>query len=52
MKRTGLIVLLIGLAAGGIAVAWWYFEREKTANELALFGNVDLRQVEGVVDDR
>ena len=39
-------MLLIGLAAGGIAVAWWYFEREKTANELALFGNVDLRQVE------
>jgi HlyD family secretion protein len=43
MRRAIVVGLLI--TAGG-AVAWWYFHRAEAPNELALYGNVDLRQVQ------
>src|SRR5262249_56790414 len=46
MRRVVPIVLL--LAAGGAAagLTWWLTRRNVTATELALYGNVDLRQVQ------
>lgn len=43
MKRIVIIVLLLlsAVAAG----AWWYLHREQGSAELALYGNVDFRQV-------
>jgi HlyD family secretion protein len=46
MKRTVLTLLLLivlGVAGG---VAWWFTHRPKEANELVLYGNVDLRQAQ------
>jgi len=46
MRRLGLFLLLlvvIGAAAGG---TWWYNQRETSATELKLFGNIDLRQIQ------
>src|SRR5688572_29772860 len=46
MKRTtlvGVLIIVTGLAAG---LAWWLTGREKTPRELALYGNIDLRQVQ------
>jgi HlyD family secretion protein len=46
MRRLGLLivfVLVIGAAAGA---SWWLNQRETSATELKLFGNVDLRQVQ------
>src|SRR5580700_8032428 len=45
MRRRLMIVgvlLALAAAAGG---AWWFTYRPSDPNELALFGNVDLRQV-------
>src|SRR5256885_5774702 len=46
MKRTVLVVALIGglVLAGGLI--WWLSQRAHEAPELVLYGNVDLRQVE------
>jgi HlyD family secretion protein len=43
-----MLVILLLLAVAGTAggVAWWLGQRNKTATELTLHGNVDLRQVE------
>jgi HlyD family secretion protein len=38
----GLLLTMAGVAAG---VSWWLIHRHATARELALHGNVDLRQV-------
>ncbi len=45
MKRKLLIVLMIFLL-GAAGVTWWLFGRPRTPNELVLYGNIDLRQVE------
>lgn len=47
MKRAALVVFLL-LLAGGIAygVHWWQGQEKQNADELALYGNVDLRQVQ------
>jgi HlyD family secretion protein len=45
MKRTPLIVLLIVVTALA-ALAWWLVQAHKSASELQLYGNVDLREVE------
>lgn len=51
MKRTPFIVLsIVGLAIVGGCV-WWATHRHKAANELVLYGNVDLRQVELAFND-
>src|SRR5213593_3146624 len=46
MKRTVLVVALIGglVLAGGLI--WWLSQRAHEAPELVLHGNVDLRQVD------
>jgi len=47
MKRTALIVLALLIAGGVVAALVWRFARPpKPSDELALYGNVDLRQVE------
>ncbi|MEX2113190.1 MAG: efflux RND transporter periplasmic adaptor subunit [Pirellulales bacterium] len=46
MKRIAWIALILvvgGALAGG---AWWYYHREADSDELALYGNIDLRQVD------
>jgi HlyD family secretion protein len=44
MKRTVVVILLV---AAGAAGAWWWFTRaEHAPKPLALYGNVDLRQVQ------
>jgi HlyD family secretion protein len=48
MKRTALIVLVLVVVAGGAAalLVWRFTRPRKPSDELALYGNVDLRQVE------
>jgi HlyD family secretion protein len=45
MKRMLLIVVLLAVAGAVAGVTWWFTHRNTTAAELALYGNVDLRQV-------
>ena len=45
MKRKLVIVLLIVVVLAG-AAAWWLAQRESATGELALYGNIDLRQVQ------
>ncbi len=45
MRRRLLIVLALAVVAGAGA-AWWLTHRKPPAAELALYGNVDLRQVQ------
>jgi membrane fusion protein PltH len=46
MKRSRLILVLVGIACLGGGFAWWWFHRPNhNKNELVLYGNVDLRQV-------
>jgi HlyD family secretion protein len=40
-----LIVVLLAVAGVVAGVTWWFTHRNTTAAELALYGNVDLRQV-------
>jgi len=42
MKRIIVIALLLAIAAAG---AWWYRQRSQAPTELALYGNIDFRQV-------
>lgn len=44
MKRALLMVLLLAAAGGGLA--WWLTHRQQPARAFALYGNVDLRQVQ------
>jgi HlyD family secretion protein len=46
MRRIVLIVTLLAVAGAAASVPWWLTHRHKTAQELTLYGNVDLRQVE------
>ncbi|HEY5311732.1 MAG TPA: biotin/lipoyl-binding protein, partial [Pirellulales bacterium] len=43
MKKLIFIILLIGAAGGA---AWWFSRARRPSGELALYGNVDLRQVQ------
>ena len=45
MKRPPKAVLVALLVAGGLAGAWWYKTRHSGSGELALQGNVEVRQV-------
>ena len=45
MKRKLVIVLLIVVVLA-VAAAWWLAQRESATGELALYGNIDLRQVQ------
>src|SRR2546427_11882870 len=46
MRRAVLIVVLLVVAGAAAGVTWWFTQRHTTAKELALYGNLDLRQVE------
>jgi HlyD family secretion protein len=46
VKRNVWIALTIAVACVAIALAWWLTRRNHTRDEIVLFGNVDLRQVE------
>ena len=46
MKRNVSIALTIAAACVLIALGWWLTHRDRTRNDLVLYGNVDLRQVE------
>ncbi len=46
MRRVVLIVVLLAVAGAAASVPWWLTLRHKTAQELTLYGNLDLRQVE------
>src|SRR5437879_24978 len=46
MRRVVLIVVLLAVAGALASVPWWLTQRHKTAQELTLYGNVDLRQVQ------
>lgn len=44
-RRAVLVVLLLAVAGAVTGVTWWLTHGNKTARELALYGNVDLRQI-------
>ncbi|WP_439498103.1 HlyD family efflux transporter periplasmic adaptor subunit [Bosea sp. (in: a-proteobacteria)] len=44
MSKALRIVVVLAILAGGGAAAWWYTHRPAATDELALYGNVDLRQ--------
>ena len=46
MKRFAVIVILLAAVGAGAYATWWYKFRKVVTNELVLYGNVDLRQVE------
>jgi len=46
MRRLLLIVVLLILAVTAAGVTWWLQHRNRTPTELALYGNIDLRQVQ------
>ncbi len=46
MRRVGLFVLLILVIGAAAGATWWLNQRESSATELKLFGNLDLRQVQ------
>jgi HlyD family secretion protein len=46
MKRAVLILLLLAGAGAGAGVAWWLTRRQAAREEFAIYGNVDLRQVQ------
>jgi HlyD family secretion protein len=51
MRRRIIILLILVIAAGG-GFAWWWFNHDGNGNgPLALFGNVDLRQVDLAFND-
>jgi HlyD family secretion protein len=45
MRRRVLIVLLLAAAGTAAGLTWWLTHREPAAQDLVLYGNVDLRQV-------
>jgi HlyD family secretion protein len=46
MRRRVLVIGVILIGAAGAGLWWWLRHRERNTNELVLFGNVDLRQVQ------
>src|SRR5688572_11394350 len=46
MKRSMWIAVIVLAALAAGAAIWWWTRNDKTSDELALFGNVDLRQVD------
>ena len=44
-KPARLVILVLALVVIGAAISWW-LGRRHVASELALYGNVDLRQVD------
>jgi HlyD family secretion protein len=46
MKRFAVILFLLAAVGAGAYATWWYKFRKVPTNELVLYGNVDLRQVE------
>ena len=46
MRRISLVGLAILLAAVAFAAAWWLTQRVQPPQELTLYGNVDLREVD------
>jgi HlyD family secretion protein len=46
MRRTVWIVSLLAAVGAAAGVTWWLTRRDKPANELVLYGNVDLRQAQ------
>lgn len=46
MRRVLTILLLFAVIGAAAAGAWWHLQRERAPRELALYGNVDLRQIE------
>jgi HlyD family secretion protein len=45
MKRRALLVVLLAAAGAAAGLGWWFTHRQSATDELALYGNVDLRQV-------
>jgi HlyD family secretion protein len=45
MKRRALMVVLLAAAGAAAGLAWWHTQRQGATDELTLYGNVDLRQV-------
>src|SRR5262245_35165745 len=46
MRRKVLIVVLLAAAGAAAGLRWWRTHRPEAPPELALYGNVDLRQVQ------
>ncbi len=46
MKRLAIVALLLVAVSASAGLFWWHAHREGRTNELVLFGNVDLRQVD------
>jgi HlyD family secretion protein len=46
MRRTILIIAVIVIAAVAAGLGWWLNRRNSGPRELALYGNIDLRQVQ------
>lgn len=44
-RRVLLVALLLAVAGAATGVTWWLTHGNKTARELAFYGNVDLRQI-------
>jgi HlyD family secretion protein len=45
MRRTVLIIVLLGVA-GAASLVWWFSHDERSTRDLVLHGNVDFRQVQ------
>jgi HlyD family secretion protein len=45
MRRILIPILVLALIAGAVGY-WWYSKREQQTDELVLYGNIDLRQVQ------
>src|SRR5215468_8245586 len=46
MRRQIPIIVLLAVAAGVVGLTWWLTHHPRATPTLALYGNVDLRQVE------
>lgn len=46
MRRFALLLLLLLLVAAAGGATWWFHYRKAPDNQLVLYGNIDLRQVE------
>lgn len=46
MRRRFIPLVLILIAAGAFGAWWWLNHRNNSSDELALYGNIDLRQVQ------
>src|SRR5215471_19688659 len=46
MRRQIPIIVLLAVATGVVGLTWWLTHRPRATQTLALYGNVDLRQVE------